>query len=102
MLTKFDSAGILPVHVLDEPQLKDLELVQVNKWYDLGLQLELKDAELEVIKRENQGNLKACQREMFRVWLRMTPTPSYQQLVEALVAVGEAKAADLLCKKYSK
>jgi len=26
----------------------------------------------------------------------------YQQLVEALMAVGEGKEADLLCKKYSK
>ena len=102
MLTKFNSSGILPLPVLDEPQLKDLELVQVNKWYDLGQQLELKDTELEVIKRKNQGNLKACQREMFRVWLRMTPSPSYQQLVEALVTVGEVGEAEYLCKKYGK
>ena len=102
MLTKFDSAGIFPVHVLDEPQLKDLELVQVNKWYELGLQLGVEDTELEVIEKNNRGDLQACRKNMFRVWLRMTPTRSYQQLVEALVAMREETEADLFCKKYSK
>ena len=82
--------------------MKDLILIKVTEWYELGLQLGVEDAELEVIEKDNQGDLKACRRNMFRAWLRITPSPSYQQLVEALVAVGEAKEADLLSKKYSK
>ena len=82
--------------------MKDLVLIKVTEWYELGLQLGVKDAELEVIEKNNRGDLKACQRNMFRAWLRNTPNPSYQQLSEALMAVGEAKEADLLCKKYSK
>ena len=84
------------------PQMKDLVLIKVTEWYELGLQLGVDDAELEVIEKNNRGDLKACRRSMFRAWLRITPSPSYQQLVEALTAVGEAKEADLLCKKYSK
>ena len=84
------------------PQMKDLVLIKVTEWYELGLQLEVDDAELEVIENNNRGDLKACRRNMFRAWLRITPSPSYQQLVEALMAVGETKEADLLCKKYSK
>ena len=84
------------------PQLKDLVLVQTIEWYDLGLQLGIDDTELDVIEKNNRGDLKACRRNMFRAWLRITPTPSYQQLVEALMAVGEGKEADLVCKKYSK
>ena len=38
---------------------------------------------------------------MFRAWLRITPSPSYQQLVEALVTVREVREADHLSKKYS-
>ena len=101
MSAKFDSLGTIPLHVLSEPQLKDLEFVLVNKWYDLGLQLEVKDAELELIKRNNQEDLEAC-REMFRVWLRMSSSPSYQQLVGALVTVGEVEEAKYLCEKYGK
>ena len=84
------------------PQMKDLVLIKVTEWYELGLQLGVEDAELEVIEKNNRGDLKTCRRNMFRAWLRITPSPSYQQLVEALVAVGEDKEADLLRKKYSK
>ena len=82
------------------PQLKDLVLVQVTEWYDLGLQLGVEDEELDVIDRNNPGNLKACRREMFKAWLRISSSPAYQQLVEALIAVGDVKEADKLCKKY--
>ena len=84
------------------PQMKELVLIKVTEWYELGLQLGVEDTELEVIEKDNRGDLKACRRNMFREWLRITPSPSYQRLVGALVAVGEAKEADLLCKKYSK
>ena len=84
------------------PLLKDLVLVQVAEWYDLGLQLGVEDEELDVIKKNNPGNLRACKREMFRKWLRITANPSYQQLVEALKAVGDVKEADQLSKKYGK
>ena len=84
------------------PQMKDLVLIKVTEWYELGLQLGVDDAELEEIEKNNRGDLRACRRSMFRAWLRITPSPSYQQLVEALMAVGEAKEADLVCMKYSK
>ena len=82
--------------------LKDLVLVSVAEWYDLGLQLGVEDEDLDVIKRDNPGNLKACKREMFRAWLKITPNPSYQQLVEALTAVGDVREANQLRKKYGK
>ena len=85
---------------LAEPKLKDLVLVRAVKWYDLGLQLGMEDAELDVIEENNPRDLSTCQREMFKVWLRNTSSPSYQQLVEALQAVGEINEADHLCKKY--
>ena len=84
------------------PQLKDLVLVQAAEWYELGLQLGVENAELKVIKKNNPGDFKACRREMFEAWLRITTNPSYQQLVEALLTVGETSAADHLCQKYSK
>ena len=84
------------------PQLKDLVLVRAVEWYDLGLQLGVENAELKVIQKNNPGDLRACRREMFEAWLRITPNPSYQQLVEALLKVGEIDEADCLCKKYGR
>ena len=85
-----------------KPELKDLVLVQTMKWYNLGLQLAIKDTELDVIEENNPKDIDTCKRKMFQAWLRITPNPSYQQLVEALLAVGEISEADHLCKKYGK
>ena len=85
-----------------KPELKDLVLVQTTKWYYLGLQLGIKDTELDVIEENNPKDIDTCKRKMFKAWLRITPNPSYQQLVEALVAVREISEADRLCKKYGK
>ena len=48
MSTNLIHSGALPFHVA--PQLKDLVLVKVISWYNLGLQLGEEDTELEVIK----------------------------------------------------
>ena len=72
------------------------------QWYDLGLQLGVDDEELKTIQQNYLRDSKACKRKMFKAWLKITPSPSYQQLVEALVALGETSEADRLCKKYGK
>ena len=76
--------------------------MQTTEWYDLGLQLGIEDAELEEIQSNNPKSVRTCRREMFRAWLRITSSPSYQQLVEALLALGETNEADRLRKKYGK
>ena len=81
--------------------MKDLVLIEVTEWYELGLQLGVEDTELEEIKN-NRGDLRACRENMFQAWLRITPNRSYQELVEALVTVGEVGEAEYLCEKYGK
>ena len=85
-----------------KPKIKDLVLLKTVKWYNLGLQLGIEDTELDVIEENNSKDIDTCKRKMFQAWLRITPSPSYQQLVEALVAVRETSEADHLCKKYGK
>ena len=68
-------------------------MVQTVKWYELGLQLEVKGKDLDVIQANNQNSVEACKREMFSKWLRITPNASYQQVVEALRVVGEISEA---------
>ena len=91
-----------PITSIVEPQLKDLILVRTVKWYELGLQLEVKGKDLDVIQANNQNNIEACKREMFSKWLGITPDASYQQVVEALQVVGEISEANRLCKEHSK
>ena len=83
-------------------ELKDLVLIQTTKWYDLGLQLGIKDTELDMIEENNPKDIDACKQKMFEARLRITPSPSYQELVEALQTVGEISEADHLRKKHGK
>ena len=77
-------------------------LIQTVEWYNIGLQLGVEDAELKVIQQNYPRDTEACKREMFSAWLKKTSSPPYQQLVEALRAVGENREANRLCKKYGK
>ena len=67
------------------PELAELqEHVRTNKWFELGLQLGLKDNELAAIREEYHGNIDNCRRVMFSEWLRTTPKASRKQLIDAL------------------
>ena len=97
-----NTRSLTKVFPLAEPQLKDLVLIRTVKWYNLGLQLGVEDAELKPIQHNYPRDSEACTREMFRAWLRTGSSPSYQQLVEALRAVGENREANRLCERYGK
>jgi len=71
----------------------------VFDWYGVGLQLEIKESELDVI-RKNFSNVKEQKREMFSIWLRHTPQPSYLQLARALFAAEETRLGYSVCQKY--
>ena len=79
------------------PELRELqEHVRTNKWFDLGLQLGLKDNELAKIEVEHRGKIDDCRRDMFREWLRATtPEATRKQLIDALnsKAVSEISIA---------
>ena len=65
---------------------KVCDLVQdaSSKWYDLGVQLHIKAAELKVIEMKCT-DAGSCLREMISTWLRMVdPPPSWVGLITAL------------------
>ena len=95
-------AGIsfLVIGTAPKPTLKELVKVNVNDWYDLGLQLDIEDNDLQTIERNRPQDREGCERDMFRTWLRMCPQASYRQLVQALVELGDVSEADRLCRKY--
>ena len=81
------------------PLLKDLVVLKVppTKWYQLGLQLNLSEHQLDVIKANNAGNVETCILEMFKAWLSKTAGASYAELGSALNRIGEhSVAAQLL------
>lgn len=87
--------------ILLEPTLKDLVLIKITNWYDLGLQLDIEDDSLAVIRQNNPQDTASCKREMFRIWLKMAE-PCYLKLADALVAIGEENQASQLRQKYRK
>ena len=74
------------------PELKDLDLIKLVNWQGVGLQLGIEDYELQKI-RLNYQELDDRKREMFRAWLRTCANPNYHDLIKALEAAGESKAA---------
>ena len=61
-----------------------------DKWYDIGLELlEQKDEEaVNVVKKNNAGNISECCMEMLELWLKRQPTATWNQLIKAIKAPG--------------
>ena len=87
-----------------KPRLKQLtrELKpNAANWEDIGIQLDIDDGELQVIKSDNAGDNRACLREMLRIWLAQTsPAPSWSTIIEAVKYLGDQKLASRLRIKY--
>lgn len=54
------------------------------KWYDIGLELEIKIEDLDEIKAVNHNDPSKCLTEMIKVWLTLEPT--WEALADALQA----------------
>ena len=83
------------------PELKDLIDLQVGDWYRLGLSLNLKSDDLDIIE-DHRGDKGKQTRKMFQLWLKAQPDASYEQLIKALRKVGCERVANSLCNKYGK
>ena len=65
---------------------KVLSLVQdvSHKWFNLGLQLGIKECDLKCIECDYK-DVQSCLREMLSVWLKMVkPCPSWERLLSSL------------------
>ena len=74
-----------------------------DKWYDIGLELNISFRTLNVIKTDCPQNSADCLREMLVEWLsRTSPAPSWSSLVEALSSepVGEKRLAKKIHANY--
>ena len=78
---------------LCHPALKYLRCVRdliANRWYDIGLELlEQKDEKaVNIIKKNNAGNITECCIEMLELWLNRQSNATWNQLIDALKAPG--------------
>ena len=84
---------------LSKPTLRDLRQLPVTKWYNLGLQLQVDQEELEKIQSKHPQDDRICQTKMFGVWLREVEHPNYKELLTALVAIRRRDIAESVCEK---
>ena len=82
-----------------KPTLRELRQLPVTKWYNLGLQLQVNQGELETIQSKHPQDDRICQTKMFGVWLREAEHPNYKKLLRALVAIGRRDIAESVCDK---
>ena len=78
-----------------KPDLKTVcAIVRTDRWYQLGLQLEVDDKKLQEIDSE-RSDAQDKRTQMFRVWISSQPGASHNQLVEALrlKVIGEDRMA---------
>ena len=91
----------------DRPSIRQLvevmrmEDVNISTWWiDLGLELNVSNNDLQVIKVNNCDDVNTCCRIMFEKWLRMTPNASWNQLIIALEAIEMNTAANAISKLF--
>ena len=83
-----------------QPELKDLDVIELVNWQGVGLELGVKDYELQTIQLDYHHH-DDKKREMFRAWLRTSVNPNYDDVIKALEAVGERKVAQQLRDKFT-
>ena len=84
-------------------KLLDLELQEVIEWFSLGLYLGIPPAKLYDIKHDNTlHSTQDFRTEMFSVWMRKLPEPSWPRVVKALMEIGRERLAHKIALKYGK
>ena len=84
-------------------KLLDQELQEVSDWFGLGLHLDIPAEELHSIKYEpTLRRIQDFRTEMFAVWMKKLPEPSWPRVVKALIEIGRERLARKIALKYGK
>ena len=86
-----------------KPKLKDINKYSEldDKWYSLGIELEVDDKELDYLEEKYSDPHKRLLK-MFGVWLEKGENPTYRKLIEALVEIDKKDIAQSICTKLGK
>ncbi len=74
--------------------------VRVVDWDRLGLELGVNDTDLQTIAKDNIGDSDKALRETFRKWLRCTSKPTWLDVEQALLRMGEGRVASIVREIY--
>lgn len=81
--------------------LRELSDVVSARWEDIGLQLRLSPDLLEIIKKDNPSDCRACLREMLKEWIKQVePPPSWLAIITAIKNCGYRPLAHKLKRIY--
>ncbi len=85
------------------PKLKDLlkELVSINDWQLLMINMGVKKFENDKIERNHRGDIDRQKQEAFDKWLKMKPDACWKDVIDALYEVKDITLASNLEKKYA-
>ena len=84
-----------------EPTMRDLaNLVQTDKPYLLGLQLNLENHRLRVVEVNHPRDLHRQVLEVFSLYLRQSLSPSWVEVATALWNIGEKRTANAIAHRY--
>ena len=89
----------------DKPTMKqlmqDLHNTVADKWFLIGIYLEISAAQLKTMEEKNRGDPQKCLMVMLSEWLtRVCPPPTWQDLAEAVEFFGYSDVAQKLRQKY--
>ena len=71
------------------------------KWEEIGVSLQLESGLLEIIKKDNPNDCRACLREVLKEWMKQVdPPPSWLAIIKAVKDCGYCALARTLRKKY--
>ena len=74
-----------------------------HKWYNIGIELDLRKADLDNLRKQYKNDFDVCLSEIITAWLKRTdPRPTWKALIEALKepTVEEDALAEDLTTKY--
>ena len=96
-----DQAGPDTDHQIDLNTVQDALQSAAQKWYALGLQLELGSTSLHEVELEKGKEPSYYLNGMLRVWMeREDPRPSWSAVIEALKKNDETELVNRLQEKY--
>ena len=80
---------------------RELTDISGSEWFNLGVQLGVKDATLRDIEANHKGDVQRCKTEMLRVWLQSGPTNPWKRLATILENMGRKVLAQSILEQYN-
>ena len=75
-------------------------LVQVTNWHMLGIRLGVPPYKLKTIERNYPKDTERCKNEMLTMWLQMSPTARWRDVVRALHEMDYHVPAKKVYREY--